>query len=236
MSRGPHATAHPYPHRLALSTAEILQGTLFFFTVEDGASARLFQIPAEVEALEREFEAAAPGVWEQGWGIVAKHDEAFGNLVIRNGLVAITSEWDWYVRKMAAFVEFARAPDSAPAPMSSAQRKDFRRIGFLAVGQQIDSLGHAAGVDFDISADTRDSLAELSLVRNLGVHNRWEVDEAYLSHSATDAFKLGETRLFDGVELQQWRDDLMEAVGSITARLGSRFNKAPEFSDQQAHR
>ena len=47
---------------------------------------------------------------------------------------------------------------------------------------------------------------EMSRVRNLGIHNRWEVDNVYLANTDNNGiWTLGEIRRVDQNEVLQWR-------------------------------
>jgi len=59
-------------------------------------------------------------------------------------------------------------------------------------------------LNFDIPANQLESLSEMTLVRNLGIHSQWEVDATYLKWSKTQRFKLGQQRVFTPEELNEW--------------------------------
>lgn len=73
---------------------------------------------------------------------------------------------------------------------------------------------------------------EMSLVRNLGLHNRWEVDEVYLKNSShSGALVVGELRLVNASELLPWRSALSQLLMGIWSPIAQLYVGAPEYPE-----
>ena len=57
------------------------------------------------------------------------------------------------------------------------------------------------------------NLKEMSRTRNLGLHNRWEVDERYLELTGREDFELGELRIVEIDEINRWYESLINTLG-----------------------
>jgi hypothetical protein len=91
-------------------------------------------------------------------------------------------------------------------------------------------LEKSCGVGFGISGGEQGHLKEMSLVRNLALHNRWEVDEKYLdSTSNNKQWNIGQLRLFDSSELGLWHKSLLGAVKKSWQPIAIKYVNAPFF-------
>lgn len=102
-------------------------------------------------------------------------------------------------------------------------------IDHLNILNQLTLLEKASDVKFNLSDENLSSLKEMSLVRNLGLHNRWEVDKQYQEKNNSNDWEIGEIRVFDPIELYDWHESLIEAVNMTCVEIAKKFNQAPDF-------
>ncbi len=231
MDRKPNGTAHPYPLQVAFQAQEFLQGTLFYAITADLAAGGFVRQAGGLEALRNVM--ASRGLsntqWESAWGIINKYSPVFQRGVFQNFLIIMRSHWDWYVRKLADFVMFARGHVECPE-LSDEDKRELGQLGFKKVSQQIDILEEACGVKFGIQAETVNALYEMGLLRNLGLHNRWEVDAFYQSRTQSGKWEVGEVRIIDQREMFTWHGHLIQAIQRTSNTLAAKFAKAPTFT------
>jgi hypothetical protein len=85
------------------------------------------------------------------------------------------------------------------------------------------------GITIPLLADERQELREMALVRNLGLHNRWEIDPQYLRETKRKGLQVGELRLVGIGELQSWHSLLIKLLSSSGLECAKRFNAAPDY-------
>ena len=74
-------------------------------------------------------------------------------------------------------------------------------------------------------------LVEMSLVRNLGLHNRWEVDERYMARTRrVGSAAIGELRIMSLDELQTWQSLISRVLIRSSSECAQIFKDAPDFS------
>ena len=234
MARKPQGAAHPYPVEIATQTQEFLQGTLFYAITVDLAAGGYVRQPGALDALKSVM--ASRGLtdeeWQSAWAIINKYSPIFQRWVFQNYLIFMRSHWDWYVRKLADFVIFARGHVECPE-LCDEDKRELGRLGFKEISQQIDIFEKACGVTFGLSAEAVSALYEMGLLRNLGLHNRWEVDAFYKSRTHSGDWKVGELRVIDQKEMFAWHGFLIQAIQRTSKVLARRFAKAPPFSQRQ---
>ena len=71
----------------------------------------------------------------------------------------------------------------------------------------------------------------MTLVRNLGLHNRWEVDEKYLQFSSTKGLGVGDLRLVEVEELHHWHAALVRLILDLTSAVAIRYVDVPDFQE-----
>ena len=108
-------------------------------------------------------------------------------------------------------------------------RDKLERLGFEKIQRQLTVLEKTCRVKFDFSSEERGLIDELSLVRNLGMHNRWEVNSYYLKRTKEHRFAEGELRVFDQVELQRWHGALNKAIRETSSCIAQRFVEARPY-------
>lgn len=222
--------AHPYPFQIGLQTLQFLHASFLYIILQDLAAGAFVREPGAIQRIESEMisKGAQPAAIELGWSFLQQYLDIFRSAVFQNALVFLNSHWDWYVRRLAGFIIFARNYVHAPG-LSAKQQDELQRVAFKSVSEQLRILADASGVTFSLTAQDFENLKEMSLVRNLGLHNRWEVDDRYLERSARKGFARNEIRTFNEAELQGWHASLVLAVNETTTKVATRFAAAPDF-------
>jgi hypothetical protein len=228
--RNPKNPAHPYPLQIAVQTQEFLEGTLFYAITADLAAGGYVRQPGALDALRKEMTSRGLTIeqWESAWGIINKYSAIFERWVFQNFLIFMRSHWDWYVRKLGEFVEFARGHVECPA-LGDEDKRDLGRVGFKEVTSQIEILERACGLTFGLRDNVILDLYEMALLRNLGMHSRWEVDAFYKSRTHSGTWEVGQVRIIDQKEMLTWHESLIEAIRRTSQTMSIRFAKAPDY-------
>lgn len=221
--------AHPFPFQIGHQTLEFLHGAIFYATVTDLATGAFLREGNGKERLERYMEANGldPGAHQSGWAILQKYRQVFGPSPFQSVLVSMCSHWDWYVRRLCEFVRAGREFERS-APMSKALESSFRRADRLPFDEQIPVLSSAADVAFPGADECISELYEMTLVRNIGLHNRWEIDAKYLGESSCTRFMVGEIRDVTASELHSWQALLIKLIQCTSTTLAMRYRALPE--------
>lgn len=224
--------AHLYPYQIAWQTLEFIQGAMFHVIFMDIAAGQRIRQPGATVDIEKEMMASGTtqDVLDLHWKALAKYKVVFEGFVFQNTIVSMQSHWDWYLRRLGVFILFARQAVAAP-PLPSKVSRDLKRIGFANFVDQIDILREATGLPLLISTESVECIREMSLVRNIGLHNRWEVDEAYLKQTkSAGPWLVGDIRTVESPELLGWHKDLMNVVNATWPPIAERYVLAQDFA------
>lgn len=221
------AAAHPYPFQVGIQTLEFLQVSVFYASFTDIATGELVRMPGGLSRIEEIFTAKlhTKEAYDEAWKYFKKYLPVFEKAPFQSVLIALNSQWDWYVRKIGEFICFGGPNQS----MSTKSKNDFARLGHLSILKQIEVIEEAAGIQIAPSTTEKLELNEMSLVRNLGLHNRWEVDGPYLAKTNRQGLQVGDLRTVDIKELEQWHALLMRLVGDSSKKVAAAYAKAPSF-------
>jgi hypothetical protein len=216
---------HAFPFLIGSQTLEFLQGSIFYASFSDMAAGEYVRIPGAMARIETRFlEEISRKDYDASWKCLEKYKMIFENMVFSNVLIMFCSHWDWYIRRLSDFIIFAlNYAQNATIP------KDLSRIENLPILIQIETLEKACGLKFSISQDERSQLKEMTLVRNLGLHNRWEIDEKYLLNSDTKGFEIGDIRFVRINELRNWHQILISLISETSIRIAKLYYYVPEF-------
>lgn len=230
----PESKLHPYPVQVAMQTQELLQGTLFFIVIQDYAAGAYVRQPGATNNLKliMKQDGWPDDLCEQGWDLIGRYKQLLESWVFQNTLISMQSAWDLYVRRTGEFIIFAKDALSLPK-LAAKDEKALKRIGNNGILKQVELLSLASGETFNLDLSTKEALKEMSLVRNLGIHNRWEVDEYYVRNSQTQNnsnWQKGEVRTFDQAELITWHGSLIKAINKTSIPIAKRFVDAPEYT------
>lgn len=209
-------------------TQQFLQGTIFHLALMDEAAGRYVRQEGAIPALEKWFleNGMDQRSLEIGWAALGKHIEFFKIFGSMNVVVALNSQWDWYIRRLAGFSLFALRHEGTVDPKIG---KMLARLERRPILEQIGGIEAGTGVQIALTAEEAENLKELSLVRNLALHNRWEVDEQYAKHSTRNRWQPGEVREFDVSEGYAWNRSLLRVLNALSSEVAQRFVRAPDY-------
>jgi hypothetical protein len=232
VTKEPSCKAHPFPFQIGFQTLEFIQASIFFTSVIDYISAKYFEQNKSLEEIKYTMmgNGLAEGDWEKSFNCLTHYKEVLKSWVFQNVLIQIKSHWDWYIRRLGEFIVFANHHVPCP-PLSSKDKKALQDIGFFSLKKQLKTLEKASGVEFNISKDVLDVLLEMALVRNLGLHNRWEIDSFYINRTNTLDWNIGEIREFDSIELGKWHECIMEVIHKTSAEISKKFVQVPYYPE-----
>jgi hypothetical protein len=125
-------------------------------------------------------------------------------------------------------VSFARNHVSSPA-LDRNQQKNLARIAWKEITQQLTILEESCGIRFNLSHAILSDINEMSLVRNLGMHNRWEADDYYLNKTSSSNWDLKDVRLIEIAELRSWSGSLSKLINESSLEIAIKYAGAPDF-------
>jgi len=222
--------AHPYPFRIGMQTLEFLQASLFHASFVDIATGKLVRQPGGLEQVEEEYllTLGSKQTYDEAWGYLRKYQAVFQDAPLQSVLIALNSHWDWYLRALREFLVFSRSSLSLPR-LPEVDEKKLARVDQLPMPEQLDVLVRILAVDLALSDVDTQEAHEMTLVRNLGLHNRWEVDGRYLQRTSRVGYELGELRLVESEELQRWHGLLMHLVNRTAGKIARDYSAAPRY-------
>jgi hypothetical protein len=158
----------------------------------------------------------------------SKH--VFRSSVLQTGLISLKSHWDWFITKSAEFVKFA-AVQTRSRRIDAAMQTKLEGLGEnRSIEGQVQILCDVAQIKIDFPRADRDAVRELRLVRNLGLHNRWEVNDRYMRDSANSSlWELGDLRTLSIDEVENWAGVITKLTTNIGIELAVKFHKAPPY-------
>jgi hypothetical protein len=230
VTKAPNAIAHAFPAQICVQTYEFMMGAMFYAAVADVASGEYIRLPNGLAQLETKLRADGMDKkeWDRGWDILGKYMPVFQNSVFQNVLILVRSHWDWYIRQLASFASFARGHVSSP-PLSNREQKSFDHVDREGIEEQLSILQGACGVTFNIPSSSMAEVKEMSYVRNLGLHNRWEIDAFYLRKTVTAGWELGEIRVVTIAELRTWVSSLTKLLDETSIPIAKKYCSAPDY-------
>jgi hypothetical protein len=230
VSKTPGAKAHSFPVQVSIQTQEFIQAVLFYAMFADIAAGNYVRLPNALNNIEQELskEGLDKKLWDSGWSYLQRYQPIFNNTIFQNVLILMRSHWDWYIRQIGEFVSFARNHVSSPA-LDRNQQKDLARVGWKEITQQLRILEESCGIKFSLSQAVLSDINEMSLVRNLGMHNRWEVDDYYLNKTSSSNWDLKDVRLIEIAELRSWSGSLSKLINETSLQLAMKYAGAPDF-------
>lgn len=230
MTQKDDAKAHIYPFQISLQTQEFLQAAIFYTAFIDIATSEYIRIEGKLEEIETIFTERlyTKESYDECWEFLQRYFDIFKKGAFQNVIVSLNSHWDWYIRNLSKFIEFARNHVESPK-LSAKQRKEFSRIGNCSIAQQLGIIELAAGVELDLEEKDIEHFKEMSRVRNLGLHNRWEVDERYLELTGRKDIELGDIRFVEIDEINLWHGSLIKTLGETCRKIAIKYVGAPAY-------
>lgn len=225
------AGAHPYPLQIAKQTEAFIAASVWHVSFLDAAAGRYIRLPWGLWRVRRMFKVT-DSAWQRGLQSFLKHRQVFEKSVMQNIVVSLKSQWDWFVTKSGEFVIFAQSCETKHH-LSLKKISELESMGQnKPIERQIEILSQSTGVDFTFPQSTRDTIQELTLVRNLGIHNRWEVDEKYLTRSMNAAnWELGKMRTVSADEVELWEISTLTRLRNVAFPLAFRYGSAPNYPE-----
>jgi hypothetical protein len=222
--------AHPFPLQIAFQTLELMQASVFHAMLLDEAAGQRVRQPNGVEEVDEALLRAGlnKAILDQGWKFLGKYQTLFDRFATQSVLIALRSQWDWYIRNIGRFI-LASKRTEAHGALSRAAEKNLKTIGFKDIHSQISVLLEVK-IDVWVPESVSEAVREMSLVRNLGLHNRWEVDGYYVKESKTSGWNIGEIRVFEASEIEKWHQGLVWLVKETWPSVAERFKDAPDFN------
>lgn len=220
--------AHPFPFQIGYQTLEFLQGTLFYAAFADIAASQQVRRPGGVNEVETMMKDSGleSTTLDQGWNILQKYNMVFEGSVYQAALIAMNPHWDWYVRRLAAFIRFSRNHLNLP-PLSKGKESNLARADFLSMADQLCIIQDSTGIELLLSESDRTELSEMTFVRNIGLHNRWEIDEIYLRKTSRSGLSVGDLHFVTPGELQRWHSLLVKVINRSSAELAKVYCDVP---------
>lgn len=221
---------HPYPFQIAIQSSEFIQGALFHTIFSNIATKEYVKLDGSMDIMEKQFLEGtySKDTYELSWKYFGKYIDVFRVSIMQSTLISMNSHWDWYIRKLSDFIEFSRAYTESPV-LSGNLKKDFKRIGNTSIHHQIEILESVTGINFGFKQIDMDNLTELSLIRNLGMHNRWEIDAKYLEKTKIMGFELNEVRVVTPQELMTYHESFHRILLETCQKISIKYSKAPEY-------
>jgi hypothetical protein len=140
----------------------------------------------------------------------------------------MNSHWDWYIRKLIDFVVFTRG-DLNQSPLHTRELKRLDRFNSLPICEQLEVIQIVAEIILTLEESEMNELQEMTLVRNLGLHNRWEIDKRYLERTGRKGYQLGELRVIELDELKKWHEMFCKVVQITTSEVALAFVGAKDY-------
>jgi hypothetical protein len=219
---------HTYPLTIALRAQKLIQGSVFYGVFVDMAAGQYVRLVSDPAGKIKHLllqEGLSEETYEVSWECFREYMDEFQHPIYQHGLYSMVSHWDWYISRLGKFINFARkyySPQKSEDPnLSKLNRKPFK--------DQISILKASTGVPFSFQEDSVDLIEEMNLVRNLGMHNEWEVDEDYLKKSRIKNWKIGRKREFNMPEIEKWHSALLNVISVSANDVARNYAKAPKY-------
>lgn len=224
-----NAKSHPYPFQIAMQTLEFTQATLLYITMVDYMAGKYIAGDNNFDKIrvDLDYVGLSKKNFDSSFDNIIKYKEIFKRYMFQDVLIQLKSHWDWFINNMSSFVLFARGYIQIDSIVNN---KDLKGISFKNIEDQIKILEGACELSFNIDQETISHLKEMSWVRNLGIHNRWEVDEKYKKQTSNNSWVVGEIRIFNRDDLTSWYKCLTSAINKISIDIAIKFKDVPTFN------
>jgi len=220
---------HLYPLKIALRAQKLLQGSLFYDIFVDTATGLYVRNTPNAERTIKDFLINNAGWneenYETSWACFESYVKEFQSPIHQHAVYSMVSHWDWFISNLGKFIDFA---EKSLSPEKETD-KDLLKLNFKPFTKQIEIVKKETGIPLVIAPDTLDLIEEMDLVRNLGMHNEWEVDETYLRKTKVSQFKLGDKRVFDIPEVTKWHSAYLQLIGALASETAVRYAQVPKY-------
>ena len=214
---------HLYPMKIALRAQRMIQGSMFYDVFMDTATGLYVRTVPNPERTIKDFLINNAGwredTYETSWGCFKDYVKEFQNPIYQHAIYSMVSHWDWFISNLGKFIDFAERSIS-PEKQTD---KDLLKLNFKPFIKQIEIVKRETGISLNIDENTLDLIEEMELVRNLGMHNEWEVDDIYLKKTKTSHFKSGNKRIFEISEITKWHFAYLQLIGALASEIAVRY-------------
>jgi hypothetical protein len=229
MNTGPNSKKHPYPLKIALRAQCLIQGSLFYSVFADMATGQYVRNVPDAERIIKDLLIDGCGWSEEtyiiSWDCFESYLKEFQNPILYHTIYTIISHWDWYVSSLGKFINYAEKQNS-PEKQTN---KDLLKLSHRPFTKQIEIIKNETGILLNVDNDTLDLVEEMHLVRNLGMHNEWEIDDIYLKYTKTKNQKLGEKRIFGFAEMTKWHFAFVQLIGKLSSEIAICYAQVPRY-------
>lgn len=226
---------HPYPIRTYVDADSTIQAYMDYM---DGLGFARKEITSRPGGLETVLEANG---WsreriEKSVAIQKRIGPLLRGFTLQNNIFVMAFQWDWFIYRIGRFVLWALAQEGR-SELSAGLRHDLERLSFLEVSRQISRLELACGLSGTVNPRAIEDIQELHLMRNIGAHNRWEVDEKYLEMTKTvgpdGPWRIGEYRVYGDEEWLRLNLSLRrDGTYKIAEAVAIRFSGLGDFPEE----
>jgi len=164
-------------------------------------------------------------IYETSWGCFEDYLKEFQNPIHQHAVYSIVSHWDWFISNLGKFIDFAERSIS-PEKQTD---KDLLKLNFKPFTKQIEIIKNETGILLNIENNTLDLIEEMDLVRNLGMHNEWEVDGTYLKKTKKSCLKSGDKRVFEIPEITKWHSAYLQLIDALAYEIAVRYAQVPKY-------
>ena len=114
-------------------------------------------------------------------------------------------------------------------PTFSKAKEKYQEVSATLPRKDVRAALLACGIKFNLSHATLSDINEMSLVRNLGMPIRWEVDDYYLNKTSSITWEAKDVRLIEIAELQSWSGSLSKLINETSLAIAIKYATAPDF-------
>lgn len=219
---------HIYPLKIALRAQRLIQGSLFYDVFVDTATGQYVTIVPDAEKTIKDL--LIKGGWseetyETSWACFENYLKEFQSPIFQHTVYSIISHWDWYVSNLGKFINFAEKYISPEKETN----KDLLKLSFKPFIKQIEIIKNQTGILLKMDNGAIDLVEEMHLVRNLGMHNEWEVDDTYLKYSKTKNLKPGAKRILEKAEMTECHSAFLQLIGSLSSEISIHYAQVPKY-------
>lgn len=213
---------HPYPFMIALEAQRLIQGALFFAVAEDTAAGEWFRSVPESETELRKILLSygySDITYETSWNCFVHYVDLYEKPMYQQLVISFISYWDWYITKIGKFVKFAEENLSAGKIID----KNLLFLHKKPFVSQIELLEKTSSLKLNIENNILEDVIEMHLVRHLGTHNLWIMDEEYCNKSKNKFQNIGEIRVIQVDELVKWQKSYLAIMNTITFQVAAKY-------------
>jgi hypothetical protein len=230
--RASSGSVHPFPINLEMTTRRKVQGIFMYFTIVDNAS-HLFFKPDNPNALNLLIErlnqiGVSTKTFDSSWQDFVIYMESKPSTTVQQAIFNIEFAWDRFISEIKHFM--IRGNEILNITLPDKEKRILKRLDKYSQREIIDYINKNIEVT-NITEREIVSITELCLLRNLGVHKDWVIDNDYSKKTTTQYKKIGELRDVDFSEFQIYFSDWMNILGKISRPISEFYKDVhdPEF-------